>query len=111
MLFVISACGENPAVREGLDAALASAVFDQQINLLLLGDAVTLLAPTRPVDNSKSPGELLQMAAMFGIEGVYADRQAIDQLSLTSPFVVDASPLALDEIGQLLTDQDTVFHF
>lgn len=71
-------------LREGLDAALVAAAFGQSVTLLFQGDGVLALAKgqgTGPL-GQKGTSATLDMLAMYDIESLYFERDALERFGL-----------------------------
>ncbi|MEZ5573132.1 MAG: sulfurtransferase complex subunit TusC [Halioglobus sp.] len=70
--------------KAAIDVALASAVFDQEVDLLFIGDGVLQLLPDQDGREvgSKSLGRLLSSLPLYDIDHVYADAEAISRFNL-----------------------------
>lgn len=70
--------------REGLDMAFSLAAFDQECALLFSGAGVNWLRANQQPDaiGQKSVAQNLGAAAIFGIEGLYADALACKHYGL-----------------------------
>lgn len=81
----------SSAARETLDAALAAAAFEQDVQLLFGGDGVWLLQPGQRADAiaSKDTAKMLQALAYYDIKAVFADTVSLAERGL------DATNLAL----------------
>lgn len=72
---------ESLAMREGLDAALAFAAFDQQVELFFDAAAVpALFSQNAQVIAEKDISKNLKALGMYDIETVYAERNALEVL-------------------------------
>ncbi len=85
--------------REALDMAFSLAAFDQPVALLFAGAGVNWLRPGQ--DGSalaqKTLSKQLQAAAIFGIDQLLVDRQAMDEYSLSQGQLEPAAePVSLD---------------
>ncbi|MCE8015160.1 sulfurtransferase complex subunit TusC [Halomonas sp. MCCC 1A17488] len=71
-------------LREGLDAALVAAAFGQSVTLLFQGDGVLALAKGQqggPL-GQKGTAATLDMLAMYDIESVHFDPEALERFGL-----------------------------
>lgn len=101
------------AAREALDLALAGALFDQSISILLLDDAVFQLLPDqRPKEiGQKNIGAMMQSVPIYDIDNIYLAARALTERGLTvSTLSFPAKALSAAEIKQLIQAQDQVFH-
>ena len=101
----------NTAAREILDAALAAAAFEQDVQLLFSGEGVWQLLPGQQPDAfaGKDISKMLQALGYYDIEAVYADAVSLAERGLDSTTL--ALPvMALDPAAQqqLLRTADCV---
>jgi tRNA 2-thiouridine synthesizing protein C len=70
--------------RASLDAALALAAFDQQVEVLFLGDGVLQLLPGQESEavGVKNIGKLLASLPLYEITSVYVDTEAAERYGL-----------------------------
>ncbi|NQX89605.1 MAG: sulfurtransferase complex subunit TusC [Halioglobus sp.] len=113
MVFTHSPYGSSLA-GAGLDAALASAAFEQPVDLLFIGDGVLQLQSKQ--DNQalkiKHMGKVLASLPLYGIDRVYVDAKAVSRYQLD----LDASLLATealepDKMHKLMVDYDHLLSF
>lgn len=105
--------GESYA-REALDAALATAAFDQPVALLFLGDGVTQLlnAHDSTAIGEKSFEKQLSALPLYDLNTIYADANALQQRGFTaSDLSLPAQTLSDTEISTLLKSHDVVLNF
>lgn len=67
-----------------LDAALASAAFEQPVDVLFLGDGVLQLQPGQESEGAgvRNKGKVLASLPLYGIEQVYVDAGAAERYRL-----------------------------
>ena len=100
--------------RSGLDTALATAAFDQPVDLLFLGDGVLSLQPGQDsaVLGLKNSGRLLASLPLYDIERVYADARAVERYAMVADeFPVTTELLDSRGIQALLNDHDHLLGF
>ena len=70
--------------KAALDVALAAAAFEQQINLLFLGDGVLQLLPDQSSElvGTKNIGRQLSALPLYDIDAVYVDAEAAARYSI-----------------------------
>ena len=96
-----------------LDMALASAVFEQDVNYVFLDDGIyqLLKGQNGTAIQSKTLGNALETLALYGIEDVYADQQSLRERSID---IADLLPgiqlIDHGEISKLIEGSDTVFN-
>jgi len=99
--------------QQSLDIALASAVFEQDVIFVFLGDGVfQILSNQKPgAINAKPMGGALETLQLYGVEEVYVDQSSLDARHLTqSDLVVDAQALDNDKLVELINGADCVFN-
>lgn len=103
-----SAPYHSAKARELLDIALAASVFDQDVSILLLGDAVFQLINAQKADHleQKNLSKTLSMLEVYGIENLYAQASAMKQRHIAaSP---TTTSLSNPKIRELISQQDVV---
>lgn len=112
ILFVIQhAPYGSHATQETLDAALAAAAFEQQVQLLFSGDGVWSLMADQHSDATqrKNIEKLLHALHYYDIETVYVDAHSLQARSLTAEhFSISTTALSADEQAALLRRVDCV---
>ena len=101
----------SSSAREALDAALAAAAFEQDVQLLFSGDGVWQLLAGQQAEAiaGKDIGKMLQALAYYDIEHVYADSQSLAERSLSADtLAIPVTPLANPALRQLFRDADCV---
>jgi tRNA 2-thiouridine synthesizing protein C len=96
-----------------LDIALASAVFEQEVNYVFYGDGVYQLLKGQDgaAISAKTLGNALETLSLYGIENVYADQQSLLERGIeTSELLPDTSPIDAAGIAKLIEKSDTVFN-
>ena len=97
-----------------LDVALASAAFEQPVDLLFLGDGVLQLQPGQDSEEPgvRNKGKLLASLPLYGIERVYADADAVVRYRLDlAAAPVGAVALNPVEIHELMVAHDHLLGF
>ena len=100
--------------REGLDAALTAAVFEQPVAMLFLSDGVyQLLENQNPSSiGQKNLSANLQVLPMYDIEKLYVCEQALAERGLSkAQLVVPVEVLDADGINALIKQQHRVLTF
>jgi tRNA 2-thiouridine synthesizing protein C len=93
--------------------ALASAVFEQDVNYVFLDDGVYQLLKGQDgaAIQSKTLGNALETLALYGIESVYADQQSLKGRSIDSSDLLPGMQLIdSDAVSKLIENSDTVFN-
>ncbi|GJM12968.1 MAG: protein TusC [Pseudohongiella sp.] len=96
-----------------LDIALASAVFEQDVNYVFTGDGVYQLLKGQDgaAIDSKTLGNALETLALYGIEKVYADRGSLSQRGIDEAEILpDLQLVDAASITKLIEQSDTVFN-
>ena len=104
----------NLLAREALDVALTYAAFDQTVSLLLLDDGVLQLLPEQApaATTQKNIAKILQSLALYDIDSVYADTDALQQRGIDAEdCVVPVKPVDAAAIAVLLQQHKTVLSF
>lgn len=103
----------SSAAREALELALACALFDQQVSLLLIGDGVFQLLPEHKPDSigQKNLGAMQQSLPLYDVDRIYVCQRSMrarglspDQLSLATE-VLDTEALK-----KLVKSQDRIIN-
>ena len=95
--------------RAGLDVALATAAFDQPVELLFTGEGVFNLLPEQHSDalGVKNIGKLLGSLPLYDIDTVYADVESLRHYGLDEDrLVVPVSAIAREQVHALLSSAD-----
>ncbi|PCI76153.1 MAG: sulfurtransferase complex subunit TusC [SAR86 cluster bacterium] len=96
-----------------LDMALASAVFEQDVNYVFLDDGVYQLLKGQDAAaiQSKTLGNALETLALYGIENVYADQQSLKKRGINRAELLPGMQLIdSDAVAKLIESADTVFN-
>jgi tRNA 2-thiouridine synthesizing protein C len=96
-----------------LDMALASAVFEQQVNYVFLDDGVYQLLKDQNAESigAKTLGNALETLELYGIETVLVDAFSLAQRGLsTADLLLPAQPVSRAELSAVLRDSDAVFN-
>lgn len=100
--------------RASLDVALATAAFEQAVDLLFLGDGVLQLKPDQDTQRLgiKNIGKQLASLPLYDIKCVYVDAEAAARYNMDltrSP--VATQPLDQGGIHQLMVEYDHLLGF
>lgn len=72
LVFIFSSAPyHSPSAREGLDALLAAAVFDQKVSVLFIGEGVFQLVSAQNPSNQKNHAKMLSAMAMYDVDACY----------------------------------------
>jgi len=115
ILFVFSKPPHSSqASKEGLDALLTTSAFGQDVSLLFLGDGIFQAlnnqnASTLPTKNTAA---IFGSLAMYGIENIYAQQQALCERSIDIESLnITPQLLSNIDITKLLNQQDKILTF
>ena len=95
-----------------LDMVLASAVFDQQIQLLFMDDGVLQLLNGQQPEAlpAKSLAANLSALPLFGVEQVFVDAVALQARGLSAAdLILPVTPLDQAQMQALIAASDQVF--
>jgi tRNA 2-thiouridine synthesizing protein C len=95
--------------KAAVDVVLATAAFEQRVDVLFAGDGVLQLTPGQDSHSlgKKNIGRQLASLPLYDIERVYVDAEAAARYNLdTASAPVDAQLLSPTEMHQLLVDYD-----
>ena len=101
-------------LRDGLDAALVAAAFGRQVTLLFMGDGVTALVAGQGAGalGQKGTQPTLEMLAMYDIETLLVDQQALDERGFaTAGLLLPVTPVAPAQLAAILADHPLVLNF
>lgn len=114
LLFVFRHAPYGSALaREGLDALLAAAVYDQEIAVLFINDGVMqLFSGQKPPEGLKNHQRVLSALSLYGVERVYVDRDSLNQRGLSAAdLAIEAEPLSAPDSQALLSSFDHLLSF
>ncbi len=100
--------------KAALNTALASAAFDQSLDLLFMGNGVLQLQPDQDgrVKGVKDVGRQLASLPLYDINHVYVDAQAVERYNMDlSKSPVEIRRLDGPEIRQLMICYDHLLGF
>lgn len=95
--------------RASIDLALAFAAFEQDIELLFLGDGVLQLLTQQDSASigRKNAGKMLSSLPLVDIETVYVDADALARHGLSeADLILPVKPVSGDALRQLLANCD-----
>jgi tRNA 2-thiouridine synthesizing protein C len=96
-----------------LDAALATAVFEQQVHYLFVDDGVFQLLNNQQGDaiGSKTLGSAMETLELYGIEKVLVDSNSLDQRGLEDEdLLLPVERVSDEDIRSLIAKSDYVFN-
>lgn len=97
--------------REGLDFALLSASFEQDVSLVFMMDAVLHLLPSQVPELSGSKDYIASLKALslYDIDTVLVCQDSLNKMGLSPEQLgIEAHPASLCEIKNLLNNADEV---
>ena len=98
--------------REGLDALLAAAAFEQQLSVLFMGDGVFQLFPGQSPANGRNQHKMLQSLQLYDVERVYFSSSALVDRNISASSIRIRGTLVTDtEISGIMASADHVFTF
>ena len=96
-----------------MDAALAAAVFEQQVNFLFMDDGVFQLVQNQNAESisSKTIGRALETLELYGIEQVLVDEASLQERHIAADdLCMPVKILKAKELQQLTTNSDVVIN-
>ena len=96
-----------------MDAALAAAVFEQEINFLFMDDGVFQLLQNQNAEliTLKSIGNVLETFELYGIEQVLVDGSSLEKRCLTpTSLAIPVKILKAEELQRLIAKSDVVIN-
>ena len=96
-----------------MDAALAAAVFEQQVNFLFMDDGVFQLIQNQNAEliSSKTIGKALGTLELYGIEQVLVDAASLQERHIAADDLsIPVKILKAKEVRQLTINSDVVIN-
>ena len=96
-----------------MDAALAAAVFEQQVNFLFMDDGVFQLVQNQNAEfiSSKTIGRALETLELYGIEQVLVDAASLQERHIAADDLsIPVKILKAKEVRQLTINSDVVIN-
>ena len=96
-----------------MDAALAAAVFEQQINFLFMDDGVFQLIQKQNAEfiSSKTIGRALETLELYGIEQVLVDTASLQERHIApDDLSIPVKILKAKEVRKITTNSDVVIN-
>jgi tRNA 2-thiouridine synthesizing protein C len=113
-LFVLnSAAYSGCDSQESLDVILIAAAFEQEVSLLLLGEAVFHLKKSQNTQgqSGKNIGLIYRSLALYDVENIYVEQDALIQQGLNQDdLLLPVSELNKPEISALMQKFDFVLN-
>lgn len=112
ILFILQRAPYGTATaREALDAALAAAAFEQDVQLLFSGDGIWQLLPDQQPDaiNSKDISKMLQALDYYDINKIFVDTVSLAERQLdTAQLAIPVTTVADATLQALVRAADCV---
>ena len=112
ILFILQRAPYGTATaREALDAALAAAAFEQDVQLLFAGDGIWQLLPDQQADAiaSKDIGKMLQALGYYDINEIFVDAVSLAERQLdTTQLAIPVTAVAGTALQALVRAADCV---
>lgn len=103
----------SSGAREALELALACALFDQQVALLLLDDAVFQLLPDHNPGSieQKNLAAMQQSLPLYDVENLYVCQRSLSDRGLsTQQLSMPVKPVDTAQLKLLIRDHDQVIN-
>jgi tRNA 2-thiouridine synthesizing protein C len=99
-------------IRSGIEYCLAAGAFDQEISLLLLGDAIMMLQADQQSDLilQKDLSKLISAFPMYGIKKIFIEASPLYKVELANQGI-DIQKLKDADIKQLIHNSHVVLSF
>lgn len=101
--------------REAIDAALAAAIYDQDLSILFMDDGIFQLLKNQNAQKiqQKDIGSVLSALAFYDIEKIYLHKESLEQrqIALNELIIEDLYELNNTEVASLLNQQDQILSF
>ena len=97
-----------------MEIALATAVFDQNLEIVFIGDGVLQLLSEQNSEaiKQKSQQKILSALSMYGVDELYVDSAALTERALNvDDLSVAATSLSHRKISELLSTGDVIYNF
>lgn len=101
----------SSATREALDAALAAAAFEQNVQILFTGDGAWHLSADQQADaiSSKDTSKMLQALDYYDISDVFVDEISLQERGLSAaPLAIATKAIGGDALKKLIRTADCV---
>jgi len=102
------------AAKEGLDAALVSATFEQKTALAFIGEGVLQLVKNQQPDQLQLKGiqAMLKALPFYDLHAVYTDALALQQFGLNSDeLLLKNQPATAEQLQQLIANSSNTLVF
>lgn len=105
----------SSTAREALDAALAAAVYEQELSLLFMDDGVFQLLENQQALNidQKNLSSILGALPFYDIEKIYIHQESLEQRQIEKEDLLmeSATILTNEQTAALLSHQDHILSF
>lgn len=105
----------NSLAREAVDAALAAAIYDQDLSVLFMDDGVFQLLKNQSAQEiqQKDFSSMLSAFPLYDIENIYLHKESLEQRRITSDELIleELCELNNSEVASLLNQQDHILSF
>lgn len=105
----------SSTAKEALDAALAAAVYEQDLSLLFMDDGVFQLLKNQQAHNinQKNLSSILAALPFYDIEKIYIHEESLKQRKIENKdlLVENATILTNEQVSVLLNHQDHILSF
>lgn len=113
LLFIFRSSPYGSSVaREGLDALLAAAVFEQKISVLFLNDGVFQLKKGQQPNDLKSQEKMLGTLPLYDINNIFVHDSALKDRNISvNDCSLSVNPIGKMAITELLHSADHILSF
>ncbi len=100
--------------REGLDALLTCAAFEQNITVVFMNDGVLQLINEQEAEKigQKNQQKMLSVLELYDVSEIFVHSDSLEKRGLTeADLSLPVKILNADEIGRLFNNQDIILQF
>ena len=104
----------SATAREGLDALLAAAVYEQDIAVLFLNDGIFQLLRQQNAETgqTRDHGRMVSALPIYGVDKIYVHRPSLTSRGLTSgDLLLDAVEMSNIETRDFMNSFDQILSF
>lgn len=102
----------SPMAREGLEALLAAAAFEQNPTVIFMGDGIWQLLESGDTPSHKNHSKMLGALPLYGVEHIYVHQPSLSQRHLEiSDLLLPAAPINNQQFATHIASAKTVFNF
>jgi tRNA 2-thiouridine synthesizing protein C len=103
---------DSSRAREGLEALLAAAIFDQRISVVFMGDGVFQLLSDQQPTEQKNLSKMLKALDMYDIDQLFVHAFALETRNIKhQDFCIPATILSDAEVRTLIASADHTLSF